>query len=339
MYQVIKRLVLVFLLIGLAVGAFAQTGEQVFSSAIGSYQNGRYDQALTQFRQLLLDPQYAGFRGDAYFWIAKVLIAQNRVPDAERNLEFFLANFPENANYPEGLYLRGRILFLSADWESAIQAFSQFIETYPNSPFVANAYYWTGESLFSLGQLEAAEQMFNAVIREFPTSARVEASRYRIAVVGMSRREQELLRLLQWTQEESLKTIEEFRQQELELEEALASYQSRLADLSDDAFQEEIDSLIAQVDELETENSSLRQQIDEYSNTVRRLENEIRNLENNTQSAAPSTGQRVSITTNDPDFAIRLELLSLKESSLALKAELIESLENLLEDFENEQGQ
>jgi TolA-binding protein len=94
MYQVIKRLVLVFLLIGLAVGAFAQTGEQVFSSAIGSYQNGRYDQALTQFRQLLLDPQYAGFRGDAYFWIAKVLIAQNRVPDAERNLEFFPCEFP-----------------------------------------------------------------------------------------------------------------------------------------------------------------------------------------------------------------------------------------------------
>jgi TolA-binding protein len=337
---VIKKLVLVFLLIGISLAVNAQSGEDVFTSAIGNYQNGRYDQALTEFRQLLLDPQFAPFRGDAYFWIAKVLIAQNRVSDAERNLEFFLTNFSENKNFPEGLYLRGRILFLSADWESSIQAFGQFIETYPNSPFVANAYYWTGEALFSLGQLEASERMFNAVIREFPTSARVEASRYRIAVIGMNRREQELLRLLQWTQEESLKTIEEFRQQELEYQEAIRSYQSRLANLTDGAVREEIDGLLEQVAELSEMNESLLQQIDEYGNNVRRLENQIRTLENSQQSTASSGSPRsLLISSDDPDFAIRLELLALKESTLQVKEELIGNLEELVQDFENRQEQ
>jgi hypothetical protein len=139
--------------------------------------------------------------------------------------------------------------------------------------------------LFSLGQLEASERMFNAVIREFPTSARVEASRYRIAVIGMNRREQELLRLLQWTQEESLKTIEEFRQQELEYQEAIRSYQSRLANLTDGAVREEIDGLLEQVAELSEMNESLLQQIDEYGNNVRRLE--IRSELSKTPSRAP----------------------------------------------------
>jgi hypothetical protein len=60
---VIKKLVLVFLLIGISLAVNAQSGEDVFTSAIGNYQNGRYDQALTEFRQLLLDPQFAPFRG------------------------------------------------------------------------------------------------------------------------------------------------------------------------------------------------------------------------------------------------------------------------------------
>ncbi len=334
-----KRLGILIVMIGILGSVWAQSGEAVFSSAIEEYQAGRYNRSLSEFRQLLLDPQFASFRADAYFWIAKVLIAQDRVSDAERNLEFFLANFPDNKNYPEGLYLRGRILFLSADWESSIQSFGNFIEEYPNSPFVANAYYWTGEALFNLGQLEDAEKMFNAVIEEFPTSFRVEASRYRIAVIGMSRRERELLRLLQWTQEESIKTIEEFRQKEREYQEAIDSYQNRLANLSDGAFREEIDGLLSQVQDLEALNDSLEQQIDEYSNTIRRMENQIRNLENRSQSAsAGGSPQRVVVASSDPDFALRLELLRLKERSLALKEGLISELEVLVQDFQNGQG-
>ncbi len=325
-------LLALFLLLGVAV--IAQSGVSVFDSAIGNFQNRRYAQALSGFRQILLDTQYAALRGDAYFWIAKVLIAQNRISDAERNLEFFLANFKKNSNFPEGMYQRGRVIFLSAQYEAAIQAFSEFITSYSSNPFVANAYYWTGEALFNLGQLENAEKMFNAVIEEFPNGSRVEASRYRLAVINMNRREQELLKLLQWTHEESIRSIEEFRRKELEYREAITSYQSRMVGTADVRVQEEINNLIGKIARLEDERATLQDQIDSQTNTIIRLENQIRSTRNNSASegASRSATRELTINPDSEDFALRLELIKIKEETLALKESLITRLERLVQD-------
>ncbi|AHC15174.1 tetratricopeptide repeat protein [Salinispira pacifica] len=318
---------------------YAQSGEALFDSAIENFRENRYSQSLAEFRQLLLDPQYSSLRGDAYFWIAKVLIAQERIQDAERNLNFFLNNFQENKNYPEGRYQRGRILYLKGEYESAIRAFSDFISGYPSSPFVANAYYWTGEALFHLGQLDESEKMFTAVLQEFPTSYRVEAARYRLAVITMSRREQELLKLLQWTQEESIRTLEEFRENEQQYEEAIASYQQRLARNADEVYAEEIRELLAQVDGLEERQTRLQQTIDSQQNEIRRLENQIRNLELEKDSGAGENIQeeQVVFSSDDPDIQATLDLIRLKVDALKLKEELVLGLESQIREMQGNQ--
>ena len=332
-----KKYYLLILLLSAPFLAWGQSGANLFNSAINDFQTGLYSQSLSQFRQLLLEPQYKAYHGTAYFWIAKVLIVENRIVDAERNLEFFLSNFPTNASYAEGLYQRGRILYLGATYESAIIAFSDFTSQYPDSPFVPNAYYWTGEALFNLGQIDAAEKMFISVIEEFPTSYRVDAARYRLAIVNLSRREQELLKLLQWAQEDSVQSIEEFRRKELEYQEAITSYQASLANnISNETVNEEVNRLRKRIEVLETERNRLRQRSNEQIETIRRLENENRTLQNNAATARQPTTSAASklITSSDPDFQRRLDLIAIKEESLSLKADLINQLEVLVQDSE-----
>ena len=330
-----KKIHLIILFLSISFFVWGQTTSSIFDSAIDDFQNGRYSQALSSFRQLLLDPQYADYHGDAYFWISRTLIAENRISDAERNLEFFLSNYQDNRYYAEGLYQRGRILYLHARYEQAIVAFSDFISQYPSNPFVANAYYWTGESLFDLGQLDQSEKMFSAVLNEFPTSYRVEAARYRLAVISLSRREQELLKLLQWTQEESIQYIEEFHKKELEYQEAIASYQTRMANFSDATVRVELNRLTDSVSSLEGQRSTLQRQVVEQRGTIRRLENEVRTLQNDaTPVGQQKAAGTVTIRSTDADFQQRLNLISLKEETLALKASLIERFEGLVTDIE-----
>ncbi len=302
-----------------------------FNSGIVKYQEEKYSEALSTFRQILLDPQYRNYHGDAYLWIGKTLIAENRFEDAERNIEFFLSNYPNNSNYPEGLYQRGRILFFSMRYESAIVAFSEFTSQYPDHPFAANAYYWTGEALFHTGYLDQAEKLFLIVISEFPKSYRVEAARYRLSVINLSRREQELLNLLQWTQEEYLHYIEGFRTEELEYQEAIRLYQAGAAPDSSGLAARELEELLRRITQLESENTRLRQLNNEQREFVRVLENDVRTIQNNRSSASQENlAESQIIRSTDADFQQRLDLLALKEKSLILKENLIENLERLI---------
>lgn len=318
---------------------WAQGGD-LFDSAIRDFQGGNYSGALSVFRQLLLDPLYAEYHGDAYFWVTKTLLAGNRIADAERNLEFFLSNFPDNKNYPEGVYHRGRILFLNASYEAAIVALSDFISQYPENPFIANAYYWAGEALFNLGQFDQAEKMFLAVINEFPASYRVEAARYRMAVLDLSRREEELIRLLQWTQEESIQDIEDFRKRELEYQEAISSLQAGTGTgvIPSGLVSEEKNKLEDENARLQAEKSLLTIQFAKQRDIIRNLENEIRSLRNTSASDSSSSGAGAKvIQSTDVDFQQRLDLIALKEESLSLKASLIERLEKVVLEYEEDQ--
>ena len=122
---------------------------------------------------------------------------------------------------------------VSATFAGAIEALNSFIDSHPESPFVANALYWSGESLYSLGRLDAARRVFQSVVSEYPRSFRVEAARYRIALIDLDERETELLELLRWSHEEYLQALDEFERREQAYQEAISSYQQQLSAVQD----------------------------------------------------------------------------------------------------------
>jgi Tfp pilus assembly protein FimV len=90
--------------------------------------------------------------------------------------------------------------------------------------------YWSGECLYALGRLEEAERAFQAVVQNFPSSVKVEASAYRISLIGLEYRQRELLKLLTWSHEESLRSVEDFRRREKAYEASIALYQKQISD-------------------------------------------------------------------------------------------------------------
>jgi outer membrane protein assembly factor BamD (BamD/ComL family) len=199
------------------------------AEGIGHFQAGRYDQALVSFRGIVNarndDPQ----KPAASFWLAKTLLAAGRLDEAAGALSSYLANWPKADDRAEALYLQGRVFHQQEDFEAAIRVFQAFLAEYPASPFSANAWFWSAESLYGLGRLEEASVLYQKVIREYPTSAKVEAAQYKASLIGLTQREQELSRLLKWSHEEFLRTIEEYQRRQESSDQAIEALQKRLA--------------------------------------------------------------------------------------------------------------
>jgi hypothetical protein len=134
----------------------------------------------------------------------------------------------------------------------------------------------------------------------------VEAASYRLSLLEFKKREEELLRLLKWSHEEFLRTVEEYQRREKAYDQALTAYQQRVG--SPEQRQAEAKAL----EELKAENTSLR--------------GKLQLLETQAAGEARKTEQKAS------------QLADL-EKALALKAQALALKESLLLRYERAEGQ
>jgi TolA-binding protein len=224
----------------------------VFAQGLEAYRQSNFRAAVGLFRGVV-ENETSAERPNAYFWLAKSLTALELFDEASRYLEYFLRNYSSSPYYSEAFYERGRLLYFQKEYDAAIVAFEGFLSRYPKSDYAANAYFWTGESLFALGNLDSAERMFAIVTSEYPTSSRVEAARYRSALIGQKYREEELMKLLKWSHEEYLKSLEAKRNLERVYAEVVSSYQRQIAALSTGDLHAEVIRLSEEVRVLKAE--------------------------------------------------------------------------------------
>jgi hypothetical protein len=116
-----------------------------------------------------------------------------------------------------------------------------------------------------MGQLDYARDVFTNVTQDYPRSAKFEASSYRLALIHQKKIEEELLNLLKWSHEESLKAIEEYQRRERSYDQALIAYQRRIAELLKDSRLEDLDSA----------NAQYRRQLADSEERIRLLEEEL----------------------------------------------------------------
>jgi len=81
-------------------------------------------------------------------------------------------------------------------------------------------------------QYDDALRFYTWVIEKHPESPKKEISAYRVDLIRQKKIEAELLALLQWSHEESLKTSEDYQRRIRSYEQALNSYQRRISELS-----------------------------------------------------------------------------------------------------------
>jgi TolA-binding protein len=223
--------IVIFALALFSLQTFAQsTGPgSDLKDGIDQFRSGQYDKAILLFHNVILDPNAGADKAAAYLLIAKSYMAVGKLDDAEHNLEFYLSTYTGAADYEEASYQKGRLLYLQDDYENAIQAVQAFIAAYPKSGFVSSAWFWAGESMYGLGRLDDALGVYQKIVSEYPTSAKVEAAQYRLSLIQLSKKEVELSKLLKWSHEDFLKSVEEYQNREKAYVQAIESYQKKLA--------------------------------------------------------------------------------------------------------------
>lgn len=211
--------------------------QDAIDRGLNAFSEGRYERALEIFEDIGAEHDLAA---EALFWTGRSHLALGEYGNAISSFQEFIEEHPGHSNAEEAMYQIGRAEYLRSNYEDALVAFEQFASEYPDSDYLGNAGYWSGESLLALGRHEEARRLFQTVVEQFPRSYRVEAARYRMELIDLSRRERELLELLRWSNEEQLRLSRLLQQKDRAYRQAVESYQEQVsADPEDSSDTEE----------------------------------------------------------------------------------------------------
>lgn len=317
--------------------AFAQTSRTAVSPAtqtsgaaedlrrgIELFANARYSEALPIFDSLLLDPRSGSLRAEGAYWSAMTLLASGDPAGAEKVIESFLVSFPGHERMPDMIYHKARAAFLLKDYERSISGFQAYMSAFPQGEHVPAAIFWSAECLYSLGRLPDADKLYRMIGERYPNSVKAEAARYRLNLIQFKYREDELLTLLKWSHEESLRIIEDFQRREKAYEQALEVYQKRYGEAKRGVAQTQA-SLEEQVASLKLAMDDLARRLQEKDAAVVDLER----LLSEQRSAAPAStgsalpaGSTVAVSAQHAEA----ELLAMKQRALGLMQFYLERL-------------
>jgi TolA-binding protein len=233
----IEKKALLFLagLLGLCLAGYAQTktqaAEDSLKAGIAHYSEGKFNDALNELRRIR--PREGSYP-EALYWISLAEISTGEYDQALLDLDALQRANPRGRWAKEIPYHRGRCFFYLGRYEEALVILKNYADRADDAAISRKdaAYYWMGESLLAMGQLDSAANAFSVVIEKYPSSAKFEASSYRLELINQKKIEAELLDILKWTHEESLKTLEEYQKREKTYDQAIAAYQKRLVELN-----------------------------------------------------------------------------------------------------------
>jgi TolA-binding protein len=290
----------------------------------------KYRDALDLFGKVMSDPKARPERPEAAYWSVLAYLAVGDSTTAGASIDAFISAYPSSPRLPDLLYQRGRILYTKGDYEGALKIFSAFATAAPTSDLVPSALYWSGECLYALGRLEEAERAFSAVTQNYSSSVKVEAATYRLSLIGLEYRQRELLKLLTWSHEESLRSVEDFRRREKAFEASIAIYQKQISDSKRGAASEPdkaLADLRAQVADLGTKLAASEAK-------VASLQAEADALRSALASAQAQTAQGVAVplplpqpaASQAPDVNARAAALEAKARALDLLSFYLERI-------------
>lgn len=285
----------------LLYGDTQAAARRLFDEAIVLFQSGELEQAAMQLRRVTESAAAEQLHPEAWYWLGRVRLVQQDGVAAARYFDHVIRSYPDHPRVSDAFYHRARARLSTGEYQAALVQFEGFVSRYPDSDYVANAYYWAGEALLALGHRERAARLFQTVIDEYPTSFRVEAAGYRLSLIELGERDEQLQRLLQWSHEEHLRTIEAFRRSRSAYEEALAAYRDGV-DGTLSADERQVARLRAEIAELVTQLDAARAEL---------------------QRVREARGD-VAV---EGELANRLRVAEIKEQALLVKERLLRDLE------------
>jgi tetratricopeptide (TPR) repeat protein len=210
------------------------------------YGEGKWQEAVVELRTVQEEAEGADAttKAEILYWISLSEIGAGEYEAAIKDLEAIEALSSAAAEIEggwdiEALYHKGRSLYHLGEFDAAIVVLKKYSDAQSDPMKKASSFYWVGECLFSLGQFQLAQDVFYRIIDEYPRSVKYEAANYRIALINQKKVEAELLAILKWSHEESLKTLEAYQRRERTYDQAIIAYQKRITDMQNNKAESE----------------------------------------------------------------------------------------------------
>lgn len=245
-------------------------------NGISLYGEGKFSQGLSELRKVSSESPHDYRRAEALYWIALAELQTGEYEASLADFENLEKIDPYSRRIPEIPYHKGRDYYYLGYFDEAITLLTAYAAAIPANPDgslsaankakKAGALYWIGECLFSMGQLDKASEIFANITENYPESPKYEASSYRVELINQKKIEGELLELLKWSHEESLRAMEEYQRRERSYEQALIAYQKRIAEMLKDT----------RLSDLEKENARAKLELSAAEERIRILEEELK---------------------------------------------------------------
>lgn len=309
-----KKLLLCSLLFSLSLPMFAA---DPLVSGLDAYARSDWSGALLSFRKAAAEnPKSA----EPAYWIILTEISAGDLSSSLGDMRSFLATYPRDSRIPDVTYQLGRVQYLQGSYEDSITTLYGFLTTWPRHELAGAAYYWIGESLYAVGRFTEARSVFLVVLERYPDTVKREAAWYRVSLIDQGKKEDELLRLLKTSHEESLRVIEDYQRREKTYEQAITAYQKRVSDLMKDT---RLGDLEKQVLLLSAQNAELGQEVQD----LERKNAELVELLTLTGSSSASSSSSLSAADLDDETRRQQILETLRKKAAALQGKYTESLE------------
>lgn len=228
-----KRLLVTYFLFISSIYCFSQTYQDYMTTGLDAYARSDWSSAIFSFQKAIEISSNSS--DEATYWRIMTNASAKNYKQAIAEISKFLKQFPNSPKVKELIYQQGRLFCLIGHHEKSINVLYGFLRRYPNHRQVPSAYYWIGQNLYLSGRLKDARTIFSRVIIDYPASAKVEPSRYKIALIDQSSTQNELLKLLKISHEELLKLSEDYGKAKKNYEQTIIAYQKKAVDVNKDS--------------------------------------------------------------------------------------------------------
>ncbi len=129
---------------------------------------GEYTKALGLFEEL---SRQTDKRDEILFWRGETYLKQNRLPDAQRDYQSVIDNFPQSAYVPQALYSLGWLFFQEKEFAPAKSIFLRLTTSFPKHQLSEDAALKIAECDYNAGRLKDAIEDFQSFAAQNPKSA------------------------------------------------------------------------------------------------------------------------------------------------------------------------
>lgn len=98
----------------------------------------------------------------------------------------YVKYFNETQFAPNSQFYIGNIYYKKQDYPNALQAFDAVLEHYTDNPKTAGAHYWKGMTLLAMGKRDAAAKEFREILNKYSSSDVAPQARTELRKLGLS---------------------------------------------------------------------------------------------------------------------------------------------------------